>query len=157
MSATGTDVRVTVRSLPLTWAQSVRVGLARPFGQELITDVRFKAGGEYSIRGYPTEGLGPTETLGDTTRVTGGEALLVINEELRFPIRSKLKGVIFVDIGNVYRTLADYSLNDIRRVIGGGLRLATPIGPFRLEYGKVLDQKAGEPPGQLFFSIGQAF
>ena len=47
------------------WAQSVRAGFARAFdGQELIPDVRFYAGGSYSVRGYPTESLGPREDLG---------------------------------------------------------------------------------------------
>jgi outer membrane translocation and assembly module TamA len=33
----------------------------------------------------------------------------------------------------------------------------TPIGPFRLEYGHLLDRREGEDAGQLYFSIGQAF
>ena len=42
----------------LTWSQSFRLGLAEAFDQELIRDVRFFAGGEYSVRGYATESLG---------------------------------------------------------------------------------------------------
>ncbi|MFH1177043.1 MAG: translocation/assembly module TamB domain-containing protein, partial [Acidobacteriota bacterium] len=80
-----------------TWAQSVRLGLAKPFGQELVSDVRFFAGGEYSVRGYATETLGPLEDLGAVLKPTGGEALLVVNEELRFPLFWDLTGLVFVD------------------------------------------------------------
>ena len=87
----------------------------------------------------------------------GGEALFLLNEELRFPIFRDLQGVIFYDAGNIFRTMSDYDPTDLRQVAGAGLRLATPIGPFRFEYGAILDRQAGEPSGQFFVSIGQAF
>ena len=66
----------------LTWAQSVRVGLARAFaGQTVVLDARFKTGGEYSVGGYPFESLGPADVVGD--RPLGGDAVLVVNEEAR--------------------------------------------------------------------------
>ena len=68
----------------LAWAQSYRVGFARAFNQELLRDERFFAGGEYSVRGYDTESLGPQETLGSIVRPLGGESLLVANQELRW-------------------------------------------------------------------------
>jgi outer membrane protein insertion porin family len=71
----------------------------------------------------------------------------------------RLQGVVFTDIGNVYRTLGDYSLSldALRECLGAGLRFQTPIGPFRLEYGAHLDRQPGEDAGQFYFSIGQAF
>ena len=88
----------------------------------------------------------------------GGEGLFILNEELRFPIFRKLQGVVFYDAGNVFRTLGDYSLGDLRHVAGAGLRVATPIGPFRVEYGAILDREEGDRSrGEFFFSIGQAF
>ena len=77
--------------------------------------------------------------------------------ELRFPIHSVIGGVLFYDGGNVYRTLDDYDILELRHVAGAGLRLQTPIGPFRVEYGAILNRKPGEDRGQFFFSIGQAF
>ena len=114
---------------------------------------RFFAGGDTTVRGFERDRLGD-RCNGDPL---GGEGLFILNEELRFPIYNIIGGVLFYDTGNVYRTLHDYSLADLRHVAGAGLRLATPIGPFRLEYGAILDRKAGEPPGEFFFSIGQAF
>jgi outer membrane protein insertion porin family len=37
------------------------------------------------------------------------------------------------------------------------LRVDTPIGPVRLEYGWKLDRVTGESPGEWFFSIGNPF
>jgi outer membrane translocation and assembly module TamA len=114
---------------------------------------RFFAGGDTTLRGFERDRVGP-HVDGDPV---GGEGLFVFNEELRFPIFRMLGGVVFYDAGNVYRTLGDYDVSDLRHVAGFGLRLATPIGPFRVEYGAILDREPDEPQGELFFSIGQAF
>jgi len=152
------------------WAQALRAGAAVPFGvsktgppltcvEGTFTDSgvppseRFFAGGDTTVRGFARDRLG-AECNGDPL---GGEGLFILNEELRFPIVHSLGGVLFYDAGNVYRTLGDYDLGHLRQVAGAGLRFATPIGPFRLEYGALLDRKEGEPRGALFFSIGQAF
>jgi outer membrane protein insertion porin family len=58
----------------------------------------------------------------------------------------------------VFHTLDEYALRDLRHVIGAGLRFATPIGPFRLEYGRILDPEPDDVSrGEFFISIGQAF
>ncbi|HYS78217.1 MAG TPA: BamA/TamA family outer membrane protein, partial [Candidatus Dormibacteraeota bacterium] len=111
-------------------------------------------GGDTTVRGFARDHLGPLDASGDPI---GGEGLFIVNEELRFPIVGSLGGVLFVDAGNVYRTLDEFDVTRLRRVAGAGLRLATPIGPFRLEYGALLDRKPDEARGQVFFSIGQAF
>jgi outer membrane protein assembly factor BamA len=148
-----------VRLGPLgaTWAQSVRVGLAKPYaGQELIPDVRFFAGGAYSVRGYADETLGPTETLGDLTRAVGGEALLVLNEELRVRLPWDLVGLAFVDVGNVWATPSDFG-RDLVTALGLGLRADTPVGLLRLDAAFPLDAPAGEPGFKLYFGFGNAF
>lgn len=83
--------------------------------------------------------------------------MLVVNNELRFPLISRFDGVAFVDIGNVYPHISDFSLTDIRKAAGLGLRLRTPWFLLRLDYGIKLDRREGESTGRLFFSIGQAF
>ncbi len=152
------------------WAQALRAGAAVPFGvsktgpsltcvEETFTDSgvppseRFFAGGDTTVRGFARDRLG-AQCNGDPL---GGEGLFILNEELRFPIVNALGGVLFYDAGNVYRTLSDYDVDDLRQVAGAGLRFATPIGPFRVEYGALLDRKEGERRGEFFFSIGQAF
>jgi outer membrane protein assembly factor BamA len=149
------------------WAQAVRAGAAVTFGvsrsdpastgddQSGVPQTeRFFAGGDTTLRGFRLDLAGPLDANGDPL---GGEGLFLLNEELRFPIWSHFQGVIFADVGNVYRTLSDYTLRDLRECAGAGLRLMTPIGPFRMEYGALLDRRPGEDPGQFFISIGQAF
>ena len=65
--------------------------------------------------------------------------------------------VVFYDLGNVYSKVSDMSLTELRHVLGVGVRLVTPIGPFRLEYGRKLDRQEGESAGELYLSIGYPF
>ena len=44
-----------------------------------------------------------------------------------------------------------------RKSGGVGLRVRTPWVLLRGDYGIVFDQRAGEPRGRFYFSIGQAF
>jgi outer membrane protein assembly complex protein YaeT len=137
------------------FATGIRVGLAHPFGGfELPRAQRFFAGGSTSIRGFQQDGVGPTDVLG---RPEGGDALLVINNELRFPLYKFLDGTTFLDIGNVYPTISDFSLLDVRSAAGVGLRVRTPYVLLRLDYGLKLDRRVGESRGAWYFSIGQAF
>jgi outer membrane protein assembly factor BamA len=87
----------------------------------------------------------------------GGEAVFILNNELRFPLVSVFDGVGFVDLGNVYLKVSDFNPFDVRKTAGFGLRLRTSFLLLRLDYGFKLDRKPGETRGALFFSIGQAF
>jgi outer membrane protein assembly factor BamA len=79
--------------------------------------------------------------------------------ELRFPlpVLEGLGAVLFVDFGNVFRSSSTYRLNELRYAVGPGLRYNTPVGPFRLDVGFVVDRRPGEDFGRVEFSIGQAF
>ncbi len=131
-------------------ASGVRIGLAFPYGSDEAVPISeaFFAGGDSTIRGFARDEVGPA---------SGGEALLILNEEFRFPIWRDLKGVIFYDAGNVYAQASDFDPSDLRHVLGAGLRLETAIGPIRLEYGRKLDREPGESTGEFFLSIGSAF
>jgi outer membrane protein insertion porin family len=139
------------------WAQSIRLGAARPFGisDSIPVSERFFAGGDTTVRGFKFDHLGPRDPL--TGEPTGGEALFIINEEFRFPIWKALRGVVFLDAGNVTARLADLDPLDLRTVLGVGLRIETPIGPVRFEYGWKLDREAGETAGELHITVGPAF
>ena len=105
-------------------ASGVRMGLARTFeGQDLIPSERFFAGGASSVRGYREEDLGPRSIFDDAS---GGGALLVFNEELRFPIYRWLRGVGFVDVGNVYPTVGEIALGDLQVGLGAGCASTPP-------------------------------
>jgi outer membrane protein assembly complex protein YaeT len=142
----------------LIYAGAIRLGLTSAFeGGSVISPERFFAGGGTTMRGFEQDMLGPTETLADgTVRPTGGEALFLFNNEIRFPIFGILHGVGFFDIGNVYQRISDFDFT-MRKSAGVGLRLKIKFIPLRFDYGLKLDRKPGESRGAFFFSIGQAF
>ncbi|MGH9363258.1 MAG: BamA/OMP85 family outer membrane protein, partial [Thermoanaerobaculia bacterium] len=141
----------------LVWAQSLRLGWARAFGgQELLRFERFFAGGEHSVRGYPTEGLGPREVLGDLERPLGGEALLVVNEELRMRLPWDLTGLVFLDAGQVWTDAAGFG-SDLATALGLGVRALTPVGLLRLDAAFPLDRRPGDESFRLYLGFGNAF
>ncbi|MBN1566934.1 MAG: translocation/assembly module TamB domain-containing protein [Acidobacteria bacterium] len=142
----------------LVYAGALRLGLTSAFNRkEVISPERFFAGGGTTLRGFDQDMLGPLQTLEDgTKRPLGGEALLLFNNEIRFPIFGILHGVAFLDVGNVYPRISDFNFN-IRKSAGAGLRIKVKYIPLRFDYGFKLDRKPGESRGAFFFSIGQAF
>jgi outer membrane protein insertion porin family len=137
----------------LIYAAGVRLGLSRGFGDgQVPVSERFLGGGSTTLRGFRQYSVGPVDEDG----VPGGEATLVINNELRFPLISRFDGVAFLDVGNVFARVADFSFG-LRTSGGVGLRIRTPWFLGRVDYGIPFDRREGEARGQVFFSIGQAF
>lgn len=135
-------------------ASAGRVGLAAGFGQRLIPSERFFAGGGTSVRGFEQDSLGPTDFFGD---VTGGNALLVVNQEVRFPVFRWFRGVGFADAGNVFATVRDVSLGDLRPSAGLGTRIQTPVALVRIDFAVPIGRGFGAAGGRWIFSVGQAF
>ena len=113
---------------PWVVAAGARLGLARGFdkrvprldenGQpvlgadgtplvDVVTDLpaseRFFAGGDSTVRGFALDRLGSESTLNADGFPTGGNALVVLNAELRTPHVKGVGLVGFVDTGNVFR------------------------------------------------------
>jgi outer membrane protein assembly complex protein YaeT len=139
----------------LVLAGALRIGLAGGLdGQDLLRSDKFFAGGGTTLRGFGQNEVGPRDLSGAPA---GGNALFILNSELRFPLVSVFDGVGFLDIGNVYRGIRDFNPTDVRASSGFGLRVRTPYFLLRADYGIKLGRKPGESYGKLFFSIGQAF
>jgi outer membrane protein assembly factor BamA/autotransporter translocation and assembly factor TamB len=138
----------------LVFASGVRIGLAKGIGGEVPMTERFFAGGSVSMRGFAQNAVGP---IGLNGIPNGGNAMLVINNELRTPLFKMFDGVVFTDIGNVYPLISDFSFADIRESAGVGLRVRTKWFLLRGDYGVVLDPRPGERRSRFYFSIGQAF
>jgi outer membrane protein insertion porin family/translocation and assembly module TamA len=122
---------------------------------------RFYSGGQNSVRGFRENLLGPGsyivsaidtvagpggmpvgEARGDFRRLSpsGGNAMWVANVELRtsgrWPV-GLFQWVAFVDMGRVWNTRDVFSVTNAnaRATPGLGVRLLTPLGPFRLDVG----------------------
>jgi len=121
---------------------------------------RFFAGGAYTIRGYKERDVGPKDQSGDPI---GGGTLAVANAELTFPIVENLKGAFFADAGNVWhvpdsRPKGGISPGGIRVGMGAGIRIKTPIGPVKLDYGFPINPSDDQSDtGRLNFSMSRGF
>lgn len=138
-------------------AVRAEAGVAEPTNSsdELLPNVRFYSGGASSMRGFKRRRLGPYDAAGDPI---GGEAKLEAASELRFPLFWRLRGALFVDTGQVWERSNDVSLGDIAVAVGPGLRLSTPVGPIRTDFGyRATNGTSGEPRWVFHLSIGPAF
>lgn len=146
----------------LSLALSVRVGLAATFGPstpaELPLPERFFAGGDYTLRGFAIDTVGPQEvgTNGELFP-TGGSGLFLGSGELRRDVGRALTLAAFLDLGNVYPLVSDMTLNDLRYSAGLGLRYRTPLGPLRLDWGVKLNPRPGESGYRFHLTIGNAY
>jgi outer membrane translocation and assembly module TamA len=87
---------------------------------------------------------------------------VVLNAELRIPVRGVLGAVAFVDAGNVFPTVDQMDFGELRAAVGFGLRYRSPVGPIRVDLGIKLDRRMlptgqRERPTALHISLGQAF
>ena len=161
------------RRLPVgprvVFAAGARVGLATAFTR-LVDQVQFRqipashrffAGGSTTVRGFQLDRLGVPEILNEDGLSNGGNAMVVLNGELRFPIYKDLGGVAFLDAGQVYGSLSEFDFARIRPTGGIGLRYRSPIGPVRVDLGFKLNRQAfpnrREHGSEWHFSLGQAF
>lgn len=138
-------------------ATSLEAGWMDVFGRskDIPLSERFYAGGPSSIRGFGYRLVGPLDPDGDPI---GGRFQLVWNlMEIRQSIYKMIGGALFADVGNVWLSAEEFRLKDIRTSAGVGLRVNTPIGIVRLDYGINLQPEKGEPKERIYFSMGQAF
>ena len=162
-----------------SFARSFRIGVLAPYRdtvsltfpaptQEPLPRLiplpeRFFAGGGTSLRGFALNQAGPRDS--QTGFPVGGQAMLVFNQEFRFPLRlpylgNRLGGTLFYDGGNVYSTVnritlrwtspkpifdpanpkqclfnCTNELNYFSHTVGVGVRYSTPVGPIRVDLG----------------------
>lgn len=121
---------------------------------------RFFAGGTYTIRGYKERDIGPKDQSGDPV---GGGTLAISNIELTAPIMENLKGALFVDAGNVWpvpdsKPKGGKASGGVRVGVGVGVRIKTPIGPIKLDYGFPVNPDDGQSDtGRVHFSMSRGF
>jgi outer membrane protein assembly factor BamA len=134
----------------VSFARSIRIGILQPYAstvsltfpaptahpapQLIPLPERLYGGGGTSLRGFALNQAGPRDSI--TGFPVGGEAMLILNQELRFPMKlpivgTRLGGAFFYDGGNVYSKLSHISL-----------RWSPPKPVFEPAY-------PGQPPGRF--------
>lgn len=119
------------------WALNLGAGYAdgnMPLSQ------RFSMGGSDTLRGYEDDQF-------------RGNSMLKATLEYRFPIIKKVQGVLFTDNGYAWdkRHEDEFDLGLIKNSFGVGLRINSPLGPVKLDYGY------GDDGGKFHFSFGGQF
>jgi outer membrane protein insertion porin family len=160
-------------------AGRVLAGYMRPWGKAEATpeERRFYAGGSNSMRGWLFNTLGPGSSMSEAVSNFGADIKLELNLEYRlkfFKLFGQPSGITFFsDTGNIWDRNGPYGLTvrslkkDFAWDVGAGLRLGSPVGPFRFDFAwKVHDPAEADPwminrwkPGDVTFSfgIGEAF
>jgi len=135
-------------------ATDARLGLATAFDATLVSSQSFFAGGGNSVRGYAEDILSPVNVQGD---VVGGNAVMVFNQEIRFPVVKIVRGVGFFDAGRAFETVGDISLGALATSAGLGVRVQTPFVLVRIDMGIPFETAYGPRRPRWFISIGQMF
>ncbi len=177
-SIEGAVYRSLVPSKRAIFAGRAILGMARGFerrvigddgSEEVVADLpasqRFFSGGSNTVRGFQLDRLGVREILTDTGLSDGGNAMLILNAELRLAsgllFGKPLTTVGFLDAGNVFDRLGDLDLSRLRAAAGFGVRYDSFVGPIRLDVGFKLDRftfpKAKERRWELHLSLFEVF
>jgi outer membrane protein insertion porin family len=137
---------------------STHVGAVGAYGKSDSVPIyeRFFAGGADTVRGYKERALGPKDPA--TNDPLGGNAMVVASAEYTFPVVDFLKGAVFFDVGNVLEKEGDFGQGGYKYSTGPGIRVKTPVGPVKLDYGYPLKADPGEKKkGRFHFSLSRAF
>lgn len=138
----------------VVWAGRIRTGAMKPIKQDEATPIedRFMLGGALSLRGWGKNQISPKNEYGD---LVGGNSMLEVNSELRFPIYQLLSGAAFIETGNVWASTKIPDFTDLRTDFGLGLRVSSPIGPLRIDFANPIFENVWKP--MFFVTIGHSF
>ena len=117
----------------------------------------FYLGGMNSIRGFKSSSISPIDPNNDEKY--GGDKMWCTNLEIFFPLLKDagLRGVAFVDFGNVYDQDDSWDFGNIKKSTGLGINWLSPMGPLRLVWGYNLDSQEGDEDAQWDFAMGGSF
>ncbi len=122
--------------------------------RNLPVNKRFFPGGESNMRGYQR---GEAAPRGADGRFVGAKSHVTLNAEVEQSLTGNWSVVCFFDAVGTAVSLADYPMSEELYAFGLGLRYQTLVGPVRVEYGRNLRPRDGDPSGTLHFSVGFPF
>ena len=127
---------------PMRWVYATRMMGGIITGAPPFLD-QFLIGGADSLRGFKEDRF-------------PGKNMLMWNNELRVPINESLQTVAFMDAGDAWGGNFASGFGDSKFSLhvgyGVGLRVTTPIGPLRLDYG--INAEGGK---EFHFGVGSTF
>lgn len=121
--------------------------------EQIPASQRFFAGGGGSVRGFPYQAVGPRLTDG-TPR--GGVFLMESSLEVRRDLTPRWGVAVFADAGAV-GSGGPIDLRDLAVGAGIGVRYNLGFAPIRIDVATPVARRRGEPPFQVYVSIGQSF
>lgn len=131
------DLSLGTEDNPTIFASRIRAG----FSSGTIPFVElYEVGGSKTLRGYEDD-------------YRKGDEMILGNFEIRVPIDNNFKAVVFYDTGNAWNTSdgEDFSFSDLYDSYGFGIRVKTPLGNLRVDYGE------GEDESKTHFGFGEMF
>ena len=107
---------------------------------------RFSVGGASTLRGYEDGQF-------------RGNSMLRSSLEYRIPVSKRFSFLTFVDAGYAWdrRLESNFNLSDIKVGYGVGIRVSTPIGPVKLDYGLGKREEGSGVKGRFHISFGGNF
>jgi outer membrane protein insertion porin family len=163
------------------FANRLRLGWVDEFGggEYVPSRDRFYLGGAFTVRGFDENTIfPPADTLVRDTIITqvpvedsltadtavvasgileGGEAIGLLNLELRLPLFWQFWSSIFVDCGVNAPELHRVAFDQFVLSAGIGLQFMSPVGPIRVDYGQRIGINDVDPGGRIHLSILYSF
>tara|TARA_Y100001936_G_scaffold233063_1_gene258603 strand:+ start:1317 stop:3653 length:2337 start_codon:yes stop_codon:yes gene_type:complete len=129
---------------------------------------KFFAGGDRTVRGFDSNSLGPlrnnTTCTAKTCDAIGGDFLSVIQSNWIFPPppflgqdQRNFRASLFVDFGNVFEDIGDFSYSELRGSYGIQANFRTPVGAVSIGFVDAFKSKEGDDTKPVIFSLGGAF
>lgn len=105
--------------------------------EKLPPGLRFYAGGDNSIRGYKTDGIGE---FGYKDNIIGGKKLIVFSAEYERKLSESLSAAAFIDAGDAF----NHGKPNLKYGAGAGVRWYSGMGSVKFDVAHGFNRKFGE-------------
>jgi len=138
----------------VTFSTVGRMGSIQVYKNNVPESKKFFAGGAFSNRAYGYDRIGITKSTTEALDL-GGFTLANLSLEANFPIYESFRGAIFSDNTMISDNQGIWEFsNKVITSAGIGFRYLTPLGPFKIDMGVNVHNKAERA---VHFQVGQSF